>query len=297
MPHGSDRREATSANRRFRLPDAFALPPVPVLVPVLVLGLVLVSLPVLGTLGPAAWAQPADPVSPADPASLTAQQVVRNMVQMNLRRFQALRAYRGTRVYRVDYRGFPGNRSAEMVVNVKYLSPGNKEFLIQSTSGSALIVNRVLKKLLMAEEEESRPEMERRSALTEENYRFSLIRCETPPSGSMYVLNVEPRRKDKFLYHGQIWVDAKDFAVVRLAADPAQNPSFWIRKVNIFEIYTKVSDFWLPARNHSVTSIRLGGNADLTIDYRDYEITDASRVSGLSMPRTDPHTETAHAQE
>jgi hypothetical protein len=53
----------------------------------------------------------------------------------------------------------------------------------------------------------------------------------------------------------------------------------------------KVSDFWLPAYNHSVTAIRLGGQAELTIDYNDYEIMGASRVSSLSVPQSNPHVE------
>jgi len=42
-----------------------------------------------------------------------------------------------------------------------------------------------------------------------------------------------------------------------------------------------VGDFWLPARNHSVTSIRFGGSAVLTIQYQDYKITSADAVSNL----------------
>jgi hypothetical protein len=99
------------------------------------------------------------------------------------------------------------------------------------------------------------------------------------------VLEVEPKRIDKFLYHGRIWVDARDFAVVRLEAEPSKNPSFWTKKADIEQVYTKVSDFWLPAYNHSVTAIRLGGRADLTIEYKDYEITDASQVRGLAASR------------
>jgi hypothetical protein len=108
---------------------------------------------------------------------------------------------------------------------------------------------------------------------------------------------VEPRRKDKFLYRGRIWVDAGDFAVVRLKAEPTKNPSFWTRKADIEEVYTKVTDFWLPGYNHSVTAIRLGGHADLTIEYRNYEITDASQVSSLAMRPATLSTETASTQQ
>ena len=168
-----------------------------------------------------------------------------------------------------------------MVVRVNYLSPGKKEFLIQSATGSELIVDRVFKKLLEAEKEAMSPEIQQRSALTNDNYRFKLIGYESTPSGSMYVLSVEPRRRDKFLYYGRIWVDAGDFAVVRMEGEPVKNPSFWTKKTDIVQVYTKVSEFWLPAYNHSVTSVRLGGNADLTIEYTSYKITDAGQLSSL----------------
>jgi hypothetical protein len=183
-----------------------------------------------------------------------------------------------------------------MVVNVKYLSPGTKEFIVQSATGAKLIIDKVFKKLLEAEKETLDAETQRRSALTDDNYRFTLVGYESGFSGATYVLNVEPRTKDKFLYRGRIWVDAEDFAVVRLEAEPAKNPSFWTKKAEIVQVYMKVSDFWLPAYNHSVTAIRLGGHAELTIDYKDYEIIEASGMSSL-MLRPTPHAETARAQE
>jgi hypothetical protein len=252
---------------------------------------------ILATVWQAASTQPTDTTPTIGPSPLTVEQVVRNLAQMNLHRVEALHAYQATRIYRVVYLGFPANRNAEMVVKVNYLSPGKKEFIIQSATGSELIVDRVLKKLLEAEKEAMGPEIQQRSALTDDNYRFTLIGYESTPSGSMYVLSVEPRRKDKFLYQGRIWVDARDFAVVRIEAEPVKNPSFWTRKTDIVQVYTKVSEFWLPAYNHSVTSIRLGGNADLTIEYTGYKITDASQVSSLEIPRSTLRAEAKHAQE
>ena len=56
-------------------------------------------------------------------APLTTEQVVTNLVQKNFERAQALMSYEGTRIYRLEYHGFPGSRDAEMVVDVKYRSP------------------------------------------------------------------------------------------------------------------------------------------------------------------------------
>ena len=250
---------------------------------------------ILMILGQPAGAQQLGSATVTNRAPLTAEQVVQRLVQMNLRRTQALRTYQGIRTYRAEYHGFPGARSAEMVVKVSYLSPAEKEFIVQSTAGSALIVDRVFKKLLEAEKEALDTEIQRRSALTEDNYRFTLVGYQNGPSGARYVLQVEPRTKDKFLYYGRIWVDAEDFAVVRLEAEPAKNPSFWTRKTEIEQVYIKIGDFWLPSHNHSVTAIRLGGSAELTIDYQDYEITGASEVSSLSSARSALHVESNNA--
>jgi hypothetical protein len=221
---------------------------------------------------------------PVANAPLGIDEVVENLVRMNLERARALHAYHGTRIYRVEYRGFPGIRNAEMIVDVKYQSPGTKEFTIQSTTGSKVIIDKVFKKLLQAEKDALAAEAQSRTALNSDNYDFTLVGYEGTRFSSMYVLVVEPRRKDKFLYRGRIWVDAKDFAVARLEAEPAKNPSFWTKNSAVEQVYMKVSDFWLPARNHSITAIRLGGRAELTIQYNNYQITSADRFGNLTRP-------------
>jgi hypothetical protein len=236
----------------------------------------------IGPWQPACAQQPGTFASVAN-APLSTEQIVKNLVGMNLERAQALHAYNGTRTYRVEYRGFPRTRSAEMIVDVNYRSPETKEFTIQSATGSKMIIDEVFKKLLQAETETLAAEAQRRTALNGDNYDFTLVGYESTPFGSMYVLIVEPKTKDKILYRGRIWVDAEDFAVVRLEAQPAKSPSFWTKNSEVVQVYMKVSDFWLPARNHSIAAIRLGGRAELTIQYNNYQITSADPIANLSM--------------
>jgi outer membrane lipoprotein-sorting protein len=209
---------------------------------------------------------------------LSAEEIVSRLVERNLERARALNAYQGTRVYRMEYRGFLGFRSADMTVEVKYRSPGSKDFSIRSENGSKLIIDRVFKRMLATEKEAQSEENQSRVALNQDNYRFVLAGCENTPTGQHYVLNVEPRTDNKLLYRGQIWVDAEDFAVVRIEAAPAKNPSFWTKETKIEQVYTKVGHFWLPLSNHSNSDIRLGGHASFTIDYQDYHITAATSV-------------------
>jgi hypothetical protein len=96
---------------------------------------------------------------------------------------------------------------------------------------------------------------------------------------------VTPRTGEKYLYRGKIWVDSKDFAVTRIEAEPAKNPSMWIKKTAVNHRYEKLSDFWLPAENRTDSWIRLGGHALLSIEYSEYKITEATPVNvSASVP-------------
>lgn len=227
--------------------------------------------------GQPATAQPLNTPGIERRTTLTAEQVVDKLVQRNLERARALAAYQGTRIYRLEYYGFPGSRNAEMTVAVKYRAPGTKEFSIRSETGSRLLIERVFHKLLQSEKEALTEENQARVALNNDNYRFALAGYESMPTGPCYILSVEPLTKNKLLYRGRIWVDAEDFAVVRIEAEPAKNPSFWTKETRIEQAYAKVGDFWLPVSNRSSSTIRLGGRADLTIDYQDYQIVTATR--------------------
>src|ERR1700686_1624573 len=214
-------------------------------------------------------------------APLSVDQVVNNLVRKDKERSQALRHYESIRVYRLSYRGFPGDRDAEMTVAATYDSPSTKSFRVISQTGSKLIVDRVFKRLLESEKEAAEPEMHARTLLNRANYDIALIAYESSDKGSQYVLAVYPKTRSKYLYRGKVWVDGTDFAVTRIDAEPAQNPSFWTKKSEIHHEYMKVQDFWLPRRNESASYIRLGGRATLTIEYDNYRVTD-SRESGKS---------------
>jgi hypothetical protein len=216
---------------------------------------------------------------------LSVEQVVDNLVRRNRERAQLLVQSQATRVYHLAYRGFPGDREAEMTVEANFHSPTTKDFKIISQSGSKMIVDRVFKKLLESEQEAAQPEMSARTQLNRDNYDFELLGYEPSETGGQYLLQVSPKARSKYVYRGKIWVDAADFAVVRIEAEPAQNPSFWTKKSEIHHEYKKVQDFWVPVRNESVSFIRMGGMATLTIEYKDYRVTGASsRVDSPTAP-------------
>jgi hypothetical protein len=215
----------------------------------------------------------------ADPsvAPLTAQEVAARMEAKGRERALALRAFEASRVYHLEYWGFGGNKEAELKVRMNFRAPATKTFKVISQDGSKFIIEHVFNRLLQSEQEALDDQNRQATALTLENYEFSLSGYEEQADGGhAYVLDVKPRNKNKFLYVGKIWVNAQDFAVERIEAEPAKSPSFWIKKTQIEHRYIKVGNFWLPAQNRSESQIRLGGRALLTIDYNDYRITSAT---------------------
>jgi hypothetical protein len=231
------------------------------------------------TIAPRLYGYGSDTPSSIANAPLSTNQVVDNLVRQNSERASALLHSEATRVYHLVYRGFPGDREAEMTVQAIFNSPSSKEFKVISQSGSRMILDRVFKKLMESEQEAAQPAISARTQLNRDNYSFELVGYEPAPSGGLYVLRVNPKTKSKYVYRGTVWVDATDFAVTRIEGEPAQNPSFWTKRTEIHHEYKKVDAFWLPVRNESVSYIRLGGRATLTIEYKDYRVTDG-RLSG-----------------
>jgi hypothetical protein len=203
---------------------------------------------------------------------LTLAQVVEKLVQKNAERAKALQSYRGKRIYKIDYKGFPTALRAEVIVEMTYNAPARKDFKIVSQSGSKWIVKRVLKRLIDAEKEAQEAAIRSSVELNTQNYNFTSLEQRTNSGDCGYILGIQPKVPNKFLYRGRIWVDDQDFAVCRIEGEPAKNPSIWITKTEIRHNYQKFEAFWLPVENQSVSSLRLGGRATLTITYQDYEI-------------------------
>jgi len=222
-------------------------------------------------------------------APLTADEVIKRLVEMNEARAETLKSYSSVRSYHLECHCL-SHKTADMVVRADYQAPNKKLFTILSESGSGTVRNRAFKKLLEAEQESMREENQQRSAITPENYTFQLSEYQKTDTDEFYMLEAQPRIKNKFLFRGRIWVDAKDFAITRVEGEPAVNPSWWTVGTDFKRSYVKIGDLWLPESNESTTKVRMFGTAVLTIRYGDYQITqtpDAGIVSRLEKPRMD----------
>ena len=89
-----------------------------------------------------------DAAPAAGPTRLSLPEIVDNMAKTNAQRAKDLEHYQGKREYRLDYKGFPEDLHADMVVRVSYSAPSTVEFTEVSQSGSKLILNRVIKPIM-----------------------------------------------------------------------------------------------------------------------------------------------------
>lgn len=212
--------------------------------------------------------------------NLSADEIVRRLVEMDKVRAGMLRGYVAERHYVADNRKF--SKRAEAAVEESFAPPDRKELKILSEDGSPAVRHRVIDKLIEAELDAVRGENRDQTRVTPHNYGFRLAGTAQIDGYDCFVLDVVPKSAKKYLMRGQIWIDKDDFAIVRMEGNPAKNPSIWTRKVRFIRRYEKHGPFWLPASVESESEIVIAGASTLKIRYSDYRIEtcDESKTPG-----------------
>jgi negative regulator of sigma E activity len=198
----------------------------------------------------------------------SANDVVAKMLEHDNQRQSALHGYTAARRYLLE--NSRHHKRAEMVVRMRCLDNGSKEFQTVSATGWGTARNHVFPKLLESESEASLPEVRDRSRITPENYSFEMVARDYINGRPAYVIAIAPRTPNKYLVQGRIWVDVDEYAIVRIEGKPAKSPSFWIKSVQFVHTYQKSGLFWFPVSDRSVTDVRILGATEVTIEYFDY---------------------------
>jgi len=199
----------------------------------------------------------------------SAPDVVARMLSSDAQRQQSLPGYEGVRRYMLvnDHM----HKRAEMIVRVTGDPDGTKHFEVVSETGWKAAQKHVLRKMLESEEEASHPEARSKARLSLDNYEVEMVGTDELDGRRVYAIDVSPKRKEKYLFRGRIWVDAEDYALVRADGNPAKNPSFWTKSVHFTHTYQKSGTFWFPSTTDSLTEARIFGATALKIDYFDYK--------------------------
>jgi hypothetical protein len=225
-----------------------------------------------------------EPLPPSEP-SAAGDQIFAELVKHNELRTAALREYSALRTYAIA--DLNGKVHAKSVVRMDYIAPDKKTFATISEEGSAVIRRLVLNRLMESEVSTAAGQDHRDSSITPANYTFSLLSEEDLGVHHCFVVDAVPKRRDKYLFEGKVWIDSRDFAVVKIAGHPAKKLSFWINRADFVRQYEKVGDFWLPSRDETFVDVKLYGKKILSVDHH---INRVNGVSSAPLPGKDSHT-------
>ncbi len=217
------------------------------------------------------------PLEPLRPG-VTENQLFAELEAHNELRKSGLHDYTARRTYQVV--DLKGKVHAEEIGRMEFHAPDKKTFVVTSESGSGIVRRMALNQLISSEVEAAAGKEHHDSAISSENYSLELLGEQQIGPHHCLVAQALPKRKDKYLFEGKLWIDVDDYAVVRIEGHPAKRPSFWIQRADFVRQYQKIGDFWLPQRDETVVQVRMYGKKVLTIDHQDYVVNATQNKEG-----------------
>ena len=169
------------------------------------------------------------------------------------------RPYEVTREYKV-FRGDDKQPTSEVMTQINFVPPDIKTYKITQARGNSR-GEKMVRELLNRETESAKKG--HGSEISRTNYDFVFLRQENFGVVPEYVLRIVPKRKDKFLLRGWIWVDASTYRIRRIEGVPAKSPSFWIKDIHITLQFAQLGGMWVPISFDAIATVRLLGQYTL----------------------------------
>ena len=200
----------------------------------------------------------------------TAETIIARMAQARAENRARLRPYIVTRNYKLF--GKDGSKTkSEVIADVAFVPPDSKKYTIQETNGSGL--GQIIVRRMLANEAEVTKDYVS-TDLSADNYDFRFIREADVSGQRCYVLELLPRRKEKHLLRGDIWVDANTYLLRRFEGELAKTPSWWVRDVSVTFVYGDVGGMWLQTASEATANVRILGRSTMVSRDVKYKITE-----------------------
>lgn len=166
------------------------------------------------------------------------------------------------------------NPAAEITAKVTYRKGVGKSYTILSQTGSAVIRKFGLMPLLDNEKEINQPGNVEKSWFTSANYDMKLKSGAAEPVGgrACYALAIKPKRKAPNLIDGTLWVDARDFSIVRVQGIASRKPSIFAGVTHMMRDYMNIDGYPMATHARAESDSRWIGRTVVTINYSDYHL-------------------------
>jgi hypothetical protein len=201
----------------------------------------------------------------ASSARATVPDAAEQPIRQFLAQEDAQRAYRAVRRLEAEN----GNRQGWLEALTEYSPATGFHFQITAEGGSGYIRSKILTAILEGEREIIANRETARSSLALANYRFQANGIDS--EGLANVL-LSPRRKERVLVSGTMFLKPTDGDLVRLQGRLAKSPSFWIKDVDIVRTYERIDGTVVPVALETRAQIRFLGEATLRMTYLYSEI-------------------------
>ncbi len=165
------------------------------------------------------------------------------------------RPHEVTREYKV-FHGTDKQPTSEVMAQISFVPPDVKTYKITQARGKSR-GEKMVREILDQEVEMAVKPKE--SEISRTNYDFVFLRQENFGASDEYVLGIIPKRKEKYLFRGQVWVDASTDRIRRLEGVPAKSPSFWIKSIHITIQFADLRGMWVPISFDAIAAVRFSG--------------------------------------
>jgi len=162
-----------------------------------------------------------------------------------------------------------GSRRGWLDAVTTYSPATGLAYEVTGEGGSGYIRNKVLRAVLEGEREIIARGEAARSSLEPSNYTF--LANGVDADGLANVL-ISPRRKERVLLSGTMFLRAAEGDLVRLQGRLAKNPSFLVKNVDVVRKYERIDGVIVPVSLESTAQLRFLGEATLRMTYSYSEI-------------------------
>jgi hypothetical protein len=233
-------------------------------------------------------AQQPSPASAPARADAQPEQILDRMELRSSAQQAALQSVRQLRRYHAENRRL--RKEATLLVEYEYTAPDRKTFRVLERSGSGSVQKKVFDPMLKAEADTAAVAVRQAAELHRRNYCFQFLGFDAEERA--YVFAAEPRTANRYLFRGRVWIDPDDYAVRKIEGEPAQRPSFWVRKTHFVHLYGRYGHYWFPLSNQTEVELRLLGRSEFSIEYFDHQW--RPRVDATALPVTRTPAWTIH---
>jgi hypothetical protein len=145
---------------------------------------------------------------------------------------------------------------SDITTQINFTPPDVKTFKITDAQGSA--TGKKIVSAILEYEVASAKDGHQRDIIRA-NYNFVFLREQNFGVVPEYVLHIIPKRREKGLLLGDIWVDAKTSRVRQIIGVPLKTPSFWVKDLHITVQFAEVNQMWLPVSVDAIATVRFLG--------------------------------------